>query len=62
MVQDDFDEEFKISYCLNKQLSSMDCIHTNYGDIELDDEMQAVVQKELRKILEKRLSELKQNR
>lgn len=54
-------DEFKITYCLNKQLSCMDHIHTNYGDIELDEEMQASVEAALRELLEKRLANLKQN-
>lgn len=53
------DEEFKITYCLNKQLPCMDYIHTNYGVIDLDEEMQSIIEKELRLLLEKRLSELK---
>lgn len=50
-----------IEYCLSKQLSCMEYIHTNYGDIELDEEMQAAVEAALRDLLEKRLVELKQN-
>lgn len=51
-------DEFEISYSLNKQFSCMECIQTNYGDIPLDDEMIAVIQKPLRELLEKRLADL----
>lgn len=54
-------DEFEISYSLNKQLSTMEYIHTNYGDIPLDDEMKDILEVLLRKLLNKRLAELKQN-
>lgn len=47
----------EIKYCLSKQLSSMEDIHTNYGEIPLDDEMKKIVENCLRELLEKRLSE-----
>jgi hypothetical protein len=59
-VEDLWMNEFEISYSLNKQLSCMEHIHTNYGDIPLDVEMIDIIEKELRKLLEKRLAELKQ--
>lgn len=46
------------SYCLAKQLSSMDSIATDYGDIALDDEMKGAVEKTLRPMLEQRLEKL----
>lgn len=55
------DEEFKTTYCLNKQLSCMEYIHTNYGDIPLDNEMQETIESSLRDLLEKRLNKLQQN-
>jgi hypothetical protein len=54
-------DEFEISYSLSKQLSCMEYIHTNYGDIPLDDEMKDILEVLLRKLLNKRLAELKQN-
>jgi len=47
--------------CLNKQLSTMEYIHTNYGNIELDEEMTAAVETALREILEKRLALITEN-
>ena len=39
----------------------MEYIHTNYGDIPLDDEMQETIESSLRDLLEKRLNKLQQN-
>lgn len=50
--------EDEISHSLSKQLSSMEYIHTNYGDLPLDIEMQETVEQALRDLLEKRLSKI----
>lgn len=47
--------ENKISYALAKQLPTAYAISTNYGAIELDEEMRAAIEKTLRRILERRL-------
>lgn len=39
----------------------MEYIHTNYGDIPLDDEMQKTIESSLRDLLEKRLNKVQQN-
>lgn len=46
------------SYCLAKQLSTMNEIATSYGNFSLDDEMKQAVEKTLRPMLEKRLEKL----
>lgn len=52
------DEAFNISYALAKQLGSAYSINTNYGEIELDDELRAALGAALRPILERRLDQL----
>lgn len=47
----------EIAYALTKQLYSIHTIESNYGPIELDEQMQSVVEKALRPILESRLHE-----
>ena len=56
-IDDLWMEEFEILYCLNKQLSCMEYIHTNYGEIPLDDEMRDIIKSSLEKLLEKRLKD-----
>jgi hypothetical protein len=51
-------DEQQISYCVAKQLSTMNYIHTDYGDIPLDIEMQETIEQTLRELLERRLSEI----
>jgi len=46
----------EIGYALAKQTSTMESINTNYGTIELDEELKEAVKKTLEKILKKRLS------
>lgn len=46
-----------IRYAIAKQTSSMKCIHTNYGDIELDSELNQAVQEALERVLYKRINE-----
>lgn len=47
----------EIRYAIAKQTSSMQCIQTNYGDIELDDELSHAVQEAIERILYKRICE-----
>ena len=47
----------EIRYALSKQTSSMQCIQTNYGDIELDPELNLAVQEAIERILYKRIDE-----
>lgn len=54
----DLPESFKLSYALSKQLSSAYEITSNYGGIELDDELRAAVEKAVRPILERRLKQV----
>ena len=49
------DEAFRWSYALSKQLSSAYEITSNYGGLELDDELRAAVEGAVRPILERRL-------
>ncbi|MEI2415490.1 hypothetical protein V8Z80_04830 [Orrella sp. JC864] len=49
------DDALKYSYALAKQLDSAYALETNYGTLELDDEMQAAVAAVLRPILTTRL-------
>mgnify|MGYP001806286636 CR=1 FL=1 len=51
----DLPESFRLSYALSKQLQSAYEITSNYGGIELDDELRAAVDKAVRPILERRL-------
>ena len=44
-------------YAIVKQLGSAYALSTDYGDLELDEEMQAAVQAALTPILERRLDE-----
>lgn len=48
-------QEREIRYCLSKQLSTAHTLQTNYGDVEIDEEMQAAIAEALRGILERRL-------
>jgi len=47
----------EIRYAVSKQTSSMNYIHTNYGDIELDSELEQVVKEAVERILYKRINE-----
>lgn len=47
--------ENELRYALSKQLGSAHTIQTSYGDIALDAQMRAAVEKVLRPILEKKL-------
>jgi hypothetical protein len=49
-------EANEISYALAKQIGSAHTISSNYGDIQLDDEMKAALQRAIRPILEQRLA------
>lgn len=49
------ENELKLSYALNKQLSSMHSLETSYGTLELDETMRKAVERVLRPILEARL-------
>ncbi|MBK1655230.1 hypothetical protein [Allochromatium vinosum] len=51
------DEAFRLSYALSKQLQSAYEIASNYGGIELDDELRAAVERAVRPILERRLKQ-----
>lgn len=46
-----------IRYAITKQTSSMNYIHTNYGDIELDSELSEAVQEALERVLYRRINE-----
>ena len=46
-----------IRYAIAKQTSSINYIHTNYGDIELDAELSQAVQEALERVLYKRIDE-----
>ena len=48
-------ESFRWSYALNKQLASAHTLSSSYGDLELDDELRAAVEKAIKPILERRL-------
>lgn len=52
------DSTFAISYAISKKLAAATAISTNYGDIELDDEMRAALDNALRPILKRRLNQL----
>ena len=55
------DSTFALSYAISKQLAAATAISTNYGDIELDDEMRAALDAALRPILKRRLNGLLAN-
>jgi len=48
----------EIKYALAKQVDSLESVNTNYGTIELDDEMKKAVQVTLERVLERRLAEM----
>ena len=50
-----YPESFRWSYALSKQLSSAHTLASSYGDLELDDELRAAVERAVRPILEHRL-------
>lgn len=50
-----YPESFRWSYALSKQLSSAHTLASSYGDLELDDELRAAVEKAIKPILERRL-------
>ncbi|GEM_PF-2927736 len=52
------DSTFALSYAISKQLAAATAVSTNYGDIELDDEMRAALDAALRPILKRRLNAL----
>ena len=52
-----YPESFRWSYALSKQLSSAYEITSNYGPLELDDELRAAVERAVRPILERRLKQ-----
>lgn len=45
-----------IRCAITKQISSMEYIHTHYGDIELDSELNQAVQEALERVLYKRVN------
>jgi len=47
----------EIRYAISKQTPSMEYIHTNYGDIELDSELNQAVKEAIERILYKRINE-----
>ena len=51
------DEAFRLSYALSKQLQSAHTLASSYGDLELDDELRAAVERAVRPILERRLKQ-----
>lgn len=50
-------DKFEMQYAQAKQLPTATEIHTNYGDIPLDDEMRQAVEDALSPIFERRLAE-----
>jgi len=46
-----------IRYAIAKQVQTMEYIHTNYGDIELDTELAQAVQEVLERVLYKQIDE-----
>ena len=46
-----------IRYAIAKQTSSMDYIHTAYGDLDLDSELSEAVQEAIERVLYKRIDE-----
>lgn len=50
-------DEFELQYTMAKQLPTAREIHSNYGTIELDDEMRSAVEAALVPILERRLKQ-----
>ena len=50
-------DKSEIRYALSKQTSSMEYIHTNYGNLELDSEMIEAVQEALERVLYKRIDQ-----
>ena len=52
-----YSESFRWSYALSKQLSSAHTLASSYGDLELDDELRAAIEKAVRPILERRLKQ-----
>ncbi|ANN70892.1 hypothetical protein [Bordetella bronchialis] len=52
------DEALALSYALAKQLSSAYAVETNYGRLDLDDELCAAVDAAIRPILKRRLNAL----
>jgi len=50
-------DENAMGYALAKQTPAMEHIHTNYGNIELDDELNQAVQDAVERVLYKRLGE-----
>lgn len=52
------DDTFALGYALAKQLATAQSISTNYGDIELDDEMRAALDAALPPILKRRSNRL----
>ena len=51
-------ESDELQYCLSKKIGSIQTVNTNYGEIELDDEMKEAVKSTLERILERRLAEM----
>ena len=49
--------EDEIRYTISKQTSSMEYIHTAYGDLDLDSELFQAVQEALDRVLYKRIDE-----
>ncbi|WP_222932171.1 hypothetical protein [Allochromatium humboldtianum] len=56
-MSDQLPESFRWSYAICKQLSSAHSLASSYGDLELDDELRAAVERAVRPILERRLKQ-----
>ena len=51
----------EISYCISKQLPRATALQTDYGQVQLDDEMKSAVEQALKPILEKRRNDQTEN-
>ena len=47
-----------MKYALAKQIDTIESVNTNYGQIELDEEMKKAVKIALERILEKKIAEM----
>lgn len=48
---------YHLSYAISKQLTSFSALSTDYGELELDEEMQQAVKAALTPILERKIKE-----
>jgi len=48
----------ELQYCLAKQTNSIESINTNYGTIELDDEMKKAVKVTLERVLKRKIAKI----